>query len=137
MLRSIGWYGAGASTMQSHFVQAFLPVLCGAFSGCCSPVPVVPRGLPPDNPVHRHTPGNSFLQAPGGLFRGADALVTGDDDMTVATGGEPAGHPHARCNDRCPSAGPQPVQPFCKSIGRFYSTDSPKPEFLNQPVLKG
>ncbi|CDL21756.1 hypothetical protein [Klebsiella pneumoniae IS53] len=26
---------------------------------------------------------------------------------------------------------------FCKSIGRFYSTDSPKPEFLNQPVLKG
>src|SRR5699024_9685446 len=59
-------------------------------------------------------PANSFLLAPGGLFRGADAPVTGDDDATVATGGEPAGHPHARCNDRCSvrvvSAGLQPVQ---------------------------
>ena len=41
--------------------------------------------------------------------------VTDDDDATVAADREPAGHPHARCNDRFParvvSAGSQPVQP--------------------------
>lgn len=39
--------------------------------------------------------------------------VTDDDDAIVAADGEPAGHPHAHCNDRFPvrvvSAGPQPV----------------------------
>ncbi len=44
--------------------------------------------------AHRHTPGKSFLQAPDGLFRGGDVPVTGDDDVAVAVGGEPADHPH-------------------------------------------
>src|SRR5699024_9611239 len=69
---------------------------------------------PPDNPAHRHTPGNSFLLATGGVFHGEGVPVTDDDGATVATGGEPEDRLPAHCNDRCPvhvvSAEPQPVQ---------------------------
>ncbi len=55
-------------------------------------------------------------------------LVTDDDDVTVATGGEPAGHPHAHCNDRFPvrvvSVGPQPVQPHAAVFQNGYRTAS-------------
>ena len=56
----------------------------------------------PDNPAHRHTPGNSFLLAPGGVFHGEGVPVTDDDGATVATGGEPEDRLPAHCNDRCP-----------------------------------
>ncbi|EFC1838173.1 hypothetical protein FE572_23005 [Escherichia coli] len=48
--------------------------------------------------------------------------------MTVATGGEPAGHPLAHCSDRCPvrvvSVGPQPVQPHAEVFQNGYRTAS-------------
>ena len=52
--------------------------------------------------------------------------VTDDDDVTVATGGDPAGHPHAHCNDRFPvrvvSAWPQPVQTHDVVFQKEYRT---------------
>lgn len=64
-----------------------------------------------------HTPGNNFLQAPGGVFHAEDVPVTDDDDVTVATGGEPANHPHAHCNDRFPQ---HPAQFFYLGPQIFY-----------------
>lgn len=55
------------------------------------------------------------MPAPGVLFRGEDVPVTGDDDVTVATGGETVARLSAHCNDRFPvcvvSARPPPLQP--------------------------
>ncbi len=63
--------------------------------------------------------------------------VTDDDGVTVATGGEPAGHPHAHCNDRFPvrvvSVGPQPVQPHAAVFQNGYRTASGA-VFLSEPA---
>lgn len=65
--------GAGASTMQPHCVQVFLPAQCGSLSVRWSTVPVALSSPLPGSPVHRYTPANSFQSAPVGVFPREDA----------------------------------------------------------------